>query len=126
MSRFPLVLIGFLVAVGCGDSGGGGIESDRTVFVEVTSSPSGLAMDVSVGFIDPVAFEGQTPIVRNVRASTSCNLGPSRCALFAIASVKSGDPTGKRVTMCLTDAGERHCETSNDGTVTVSATVEVD
>ena len=125
MPRFPLVLIGFLAAVGCGDSGGGGgvgFETDRDVLVEVASSPSGLLMNVSVGLIDPVNFEAQTPIVRNLSAKSLCNR--TTCSLFGSASVKSGDHTGKRVTMCLTDAGERHCETSNDGAVLVSAEVE--
>lgn len=37
--------------------------------------------------------------------------------------MKDGDPTGNRVMMCLTDAGERECATSNDGSVSVTMTV---
>ena len=45
--------------------------------------------------------------------------------LVAIARVKSGDPAGKRVTMCLTDAGERDCATGNDGEVSVTMTINL-
>ena len=99
---------------------------DRTLFVEVTSSPSGLLMGVSVGFIDFVSFDASTPIARNVRAGTTCRTLPARCELFGSAGLTGGERTGKRVTLCLTDASERRCETSNDGFVIVSATVEVD
>ena len=99
----------------------------RTVFVEVTSLPSGLLMMVSVGFRDPAKFEAQTPIARNVRASVLCTRGvgpaPQGCEVFASARVKDGDLVGKRVTMCLTDAGEHDCATSNDGSVSVTMTV---
>jgi hypothetical protein len=49
----------------------------------------------------------------------------------ALGMVRRDDDTrhelgraGKRVTMWLTDAGERHCATSNDGAVLVGAEVE--
>jgi hypothetical protein len=126
MRRSLLALAGLVAVVGCGSSDRDDVH--RTVFVEVTSSPSGLLMGVSVGL--DVDFEAQTPIARNVRANlgfcTSLTAqGLLECLVFASASVKSGDPAGKRVTMCLTDAGERDCATSHDGTVLVSMTVQV-
>ena len=126
MRRSLLALAGLVAVVGCGSSDRDDVH--RTVFVEVTSSPSGLLMGVSVGL--DVDFEAQTPIARNVRANLGfCTpltaQGLLECLVFASASVKNGDPAGKRVTMCLTDAGEHDCATSNDGTVLVSMTVKV-
>jgi hypothetical protein len=122
MRRSLLSLVGLLVVVGCGDT-----ATRRTVFVEVVSLPSGLLMSISVGFADPVEFEAQTPIARNVRARVFCTAGvgpsPEGCEIVASARVKGADPTGKRVTMCLTDAGEHDCATSNDGQVSVTMTV---
>jgi hypothetical protein len=97
------------------------------VFVEVDSLPSGLLMSVTVGFTDPVEFEAQTPIARNVRARAFCTSGvgpaPEGCKIVAAARVKGADPAGKRVAMCLTDAGKRACATGNDGQVSVTLTV---
>ena len=122
--RFLLVVIGLLAAAGCGDSGRD-IEQQRTVFVEVTSVPSGLPMRVSFG---NSGFDAETPIARNARATVFCSPlttpGLSQCVVVAVASVESGDPRGKRVTMCLTEAGERDCATSNDGAVSVRMTVD--
>jgi hypothetical protein len=53
LARILVVLMSSLAVAGCGDSGGGGFDTDRTVFVEVTSSPSGLLMSVSVGLMAP-------------------------------------------------------------------------
>jgi hypothetical protein len=96
------------------------------VFVEVTSSPSGLVMSVSVGFDDLVTFEAPTPIARNVRTSVFCGTGvrtaASECLVFASAHMKSG-PAGTRITMCLTDARERDCATSDSGAVAVTMTI---
>lgn len=122
MRRSLLVLVGLLVVVGCGSSDRD--EERRIVFVEVTSSPSGLLMHVSVGGLsETVEFEAQTPIARNVRVKFFCLTLALECREFATASVKNGDPAGKRVTMCLTDGGEHDCATSNDGTVSVTMTV---
>ena len=126
MRRSLLVLAGLVGIVGCGSSDSDDVH--RTVFVEVTSSPSGLLMGVSVGL--DVDFEAQTPIARNVRANIGfCTpltaQGLLECLVFASANVRSGDPAGKRVTMCLTDAGEHDCATSDDRTVSVSMTVKV-
>lgn len=125
MRRSVLLLIGLLAVVGCEDD-----DDDirhRTVFVEVTSSPSGLLMSVWVGVEDAVYFEAPTPIARNVRAGVPCRNATStavdECVVFASASVKDDDPAGKRVTMCLTDAGEQDCATSNEGAVSVSMTI---
>lgn len=121
MVRAIGLLAGILV-LGC-EKG----ETRRTVFVEVTSSPSGLLMSVSAGFSDAVEFEAPTPIARNVRIRAFCDAGvgpsPDGCELFASARVKEGSRAGKRVTMCLTDAGERDCATSNDGQVSVTMTI---
>jgi hypothetical protein len=129
MRRSLLVLAGLVAVVGCGDRDGDSDDVHRTVFVEVTSSPSGLLMNVSVGL--DVDFEAETPIARNVRANLGfCTpltaQGLVECLVFATARVKNVDPAGKRVTMCLTDAGEHDCATSNSGTVSVSMTVKVD
>jgi hypothetical protein len=97
------------------------------VLVEVVSLPSGLLMSVSAGFTDSVEFEAQTPIARNVRVRAFCTAGvgapPEGCEIVASARVKDADPTGTRVTMCLTDAGEHDCATSNEGQVSVTMTV---
>ena len=122
MTRSLLVLVGLLVVVGCENH-----EPKRTVFVEVTSSPSGLLMSVSVGFSDAVEFEARTPIARNARARVFCGTGvrtaAGECLVIASASVKGDLPAGTRVTMCLTDAGEHDCATSDNGTVSVHMTV---
>lgn len=125
MVRSLLVLAGLLVIVGCDNH-----EPERTIFVEVTSSPSDLLMSVSVGFSDPVEFEARTPIARNVRARVFCGTGvhtaTGECLVIASASVKGDRPAGTRVTMCLTDAGEHDCATSDDGLVSVQMTVRLD
>jgi hypothetical protein len=78
-------------------------------------------MSVSVGFTDPVEFEAQTPIARNVRVRVGAP--PEGCEIVASARMKDADPTGARVTMCLTDAREHDCATSNEGQVSVTMTV---
>jgi hypothetical protein len=87
-------------------------------------------MSVSVGFTDPITFDAETPIARSVRSNVFCGSAtgpraPGGCILVAIARVKSGDPAAKRVTMCLTDAGERDCATGNDGEVSVTMTINL-
>ena len=126
MRRSLLVLAGLAMVAGCENHDSDAVH--RTIFVEVTSSPSGLQMNVSVGL--DVDFEAPTPIARNVRANLGfCTpltaQGLVECLVFASANVKSGNPAGKRVTMCLTDAGERDCATANDGSVSVRMTVRV-
>ena len=122
MRRSFLALLGLVSIVGCEK------DSKRTAFVEVTSVPDGLRMSVSVGFTDPVTFEAETPIARNVRSTVFCGSAfgpraPGACLEFGSAAVKSGDPTGKRVTMCLTDAGKHECATANDGQVSLTMKV---
>jgi hypothetical protein len=122
MRRSFLVLLGLVSIVGCEK------DSERTAFVEVTSVPDGLRMSVSVGFTDPVTFEAETPIARNVRSKVFCGSAfgpraPGACLEFGSAAVKSGDPAGKRVTMCLTDAGKHECATGNDGQVSLTMKV---
>lgn len=128
MTRSLLLLAGFLPVMGCG----GGYDDDvhRTVFVEVTSSPSGLPMGVSVGVGGEGEFDAPTPIARNVRVNVGfcrplTTTGLVECVVYGVASVRGVDAAGKRVTMCLSDAGERDCATSNDGTVSVSMTIRV-
>ena len=122
MRRSLALLLGVLAAVGCNDHD----TRERTVFVEVTSSPSGLLTRVAVGFSHPVEFDERTPIARNVRADVLCHGDaptPRDCEIFASAIVKDGDVGGTRVTMCLFDAGKQDCETSNDGRVFVTMRV---
>ena len=122
MRRSLLPLLGLLATLGCGKA-----ERERTAFVEVTSSPSGILMSVSVGFTDPVTFEAETPIARNVRSKVFCGTGvrtaSGACLEVATARVQGGNPAGIHVTMCLTDAGEQDCATGNDGQVSVRMTV---
>jgi hypothetical protein len=119
-----LGLVGLVIVAGCVDG-----RRERTVFVEVVSLPSGRLMLVSIGFKDPVEFEAETPIARNVRADIHCTSGvgpsPSGCEIVAVARVKDGTLAATRVTMCLSDAGDRDCATSNDGTVSVTMTVDL-
>ena len=122
--RALLVLVSLIVVLGCD----GDRRQHRTIFVEVVSLPSGLLMAVAIGYFDPIGFEARTPIAQNVRADVRCTSGmggsPQGCEILATARVKEGDPAGKHVTMCLTDAGERGCGTSPDGDVTMSLVVQ--
>ena len=125
MRRALPIFVGLVIVAGCVDG-----RRERTVFVEVVSLPSGRLMLVSIGFNDPVEFEAETPIARNVRADIHCTSGigppPSDCEIVAIARVKDDTLAATRVTMCLSDAGERDCATSNDGQVSVTMTVDVE
>jgi hypothetical protein len=97
-------------------------ERTRTVRVEVVSVPSGLLVDVSVA--GDARFQASTPINRDVITTVWCDpVGFAiRCHIYGRARVTGVDPAGKRVTMCLSDGGERECKTGDNGAVSLELT----
>jgi hypothetical protein len=120
LRRSLLILAGLLPVAGCGDEP----AHERTVIVEVASVPSGLRMSVAVGFTELVELEAETPIAQSLHVRANCSgVGPTfrGCEIVALAKVKDGDPTGTRVTTCLTEARhERVCAFGNGGRASVT------
>jgi hypothetical protein len=117
-----LFVLAVLALAGCAPGAFSDDNDDRTIFVEVSSSPSGVVAHVSVGN-DPTAdFEAPTPDARNVSAGSECDSLRTRCDLFGTASAANATS----LTLCLTDFGRRRCSTSSTGFVIVNATVDTD
>ena len=102
-----LFLVMVMGMVAC-DGGGGGGGDSRTAFVEVTSTPSGLAVVIQ---LNNTRLNATTPVAQNVRYDTLCiprgPSGPAECQVFASADVRNA----RDVTLCVTEGGKRSCET---------------
>jgi hypothetical protein len=98
-----------IIVTGIAACGGSSVGDDRrTAFVEVTSSPSGLPVEIR---LNNTTLKATTPVAQSVRydvcveAVTSL---PGRCTVVGLATV--GDSS--RVTLCLADGGKRMCESA--------------
>lgn len=91
------------------DGGGGGGDS-RTAFVEVTSTPSGLAVVIQ---LNNTRLNATTPVAQHVRYDTLCiptSLVSSECQVVGSADVRNA----RGVTLCVTEGGKRACESETD------------
>ena len=115
-----------LLGLGLAACGGGKGDHSRVAFVEVTSVPSGLPVQID---LNGAIFQATTPVSRNVSYDPTCVSPPfvavPTCSLLGQASLKVDNPSGKQVAMCLTDAGKRRCDSRSDiGFVFVSLDFE--
>jgi hypothetical protein len=112
--RLGLLVVAWLLMGGCP---GGGLPPSfgdyetqtRTVRVEVTAS-SPVRATVDISGVEP--FEAQTPISRGVVAQVLCVDNPSVPEPCSMTGSAEGPPGfSGTLSLCLTVAGERKCET---------------
>jgi hypothetical protein len=99
-----------IIVTGIAACGGSSVGDDRrTAFVEVTSSPSGLPVEIR---LNNTTLKATTPVAQSVRYDAVCVEAvtslPGRCTVVGLATV--GDSS--RVTLCLADGGKRMCESA--------------
>jgi hypothetical protein len=123
MLGHAISLVVLLLVMGIAGCGGDSSDDRRTAFVEVTTSPSGLPVEIQV---NNTTVNGTTPVVRNVRYDSLCSPGglspgdlDDECLVVGTAFLRTDD-RGARVTLCLTDRGKRVCESGDEGFVVVS------
>lgn len=107
---------GFSLA-GCGGSGDRNgdiftdVDRDETVGVEVTSSPTGRAVEVSVTGNETVTLKGTTPFSTQVRVHIECAL-EGTCILGRANFVPLvNDPSSGTLRLCLSALGHKRCAT---------------
>ncbi len=109
--RFATLALSLLLFAACG--GGGSDDDHRVAFVEVTSSPSGLPVEVT---LNNTSQKATTPVMGNMRYDAICGL-PTGCLIVGLARLDTEAPS--RVTLCVTDGGKRACDSSTTGLASV-------
>jgi len=120
--KIPWIALGLspVLLAACGSSGGSHNTNNRIAFVEVTSIPSGLPVEIR---LNKITLNATTPVAQNVHYDADCTpvttpTSPRDCALVGAASLG----TATRVTLCLTDDGAARCDSSDSGFVAVALT----
>jgi hypothetical protein len=122
----PLRWLVVLWALSMAACGGGGTESNReTVLVEVTSVPTGRAVEGSVTGEETVTFTGTTPVSTEVSVPLDCESlsFASRCSISGTVSFVPpvSGPSAGTLTLCISALNTGRCSTGpSSATVTVS------